>query len=151
MKYCSNIKAKTSTIAIISPTKVFLLSRAITFYLWEIPSSFLHMQQPHPSTMFSQSFKLNQVKQQKLFWMHYRSKFKGKIFMFLTWTSKLRHLGLDFGIFNCIFGFLTIQNLPVPIFMIFTHLYVKLSIILTWPLTSRSRASNLKRPFWAKF
>ena len=80
--------------------------------------------------MFSQSFKLNQVRQQKLFQMHYGSKFKVKIFMFLTWTLELRHLGLDFGIFNCIFEFLTIQNLPVPIFMMFTHLYVKLLIIL---------------------
>ena len=131
MKYCSNIKAKTCIVAIISPAKVFLLSRATTFYLQEIPSSFLHMQQPHPSTMFSQSFKLNQVRQQKLFRMHYRSKFKASIiFLFLTWTSKLRHLDLDFRIFNCIFEFLTIQNLPAPIFMIFTHLYVKLLIIL---------------------
>ena len=108
MKHSSNIKAQTSTVAIISPAKFFLLSRAITFYLREIPSSFLHMQQPHPSTMFSQSFKLNQVRQQKLFWMHFGSKFKAKIFMFLTWTSKLRHLRLDFGIFNYIFGFLMI-------------------------------------------
>ena len=71
--------------------------------------------------------------------------------MFLTWTSKLRHLYLDFGIFNCIFGFLTIQNLPVPTFMMFTHIYVKLSIILAWLLTLRSRASKVKRPFQAKF
>ena len=101
--------------------------------------------------MFSQSFKLNQVGQQKLFRMHYESKFKVKFFLFLTWTFKLRHLGLDFGIFNCIFGFLTIQNLPVPIFMMFTHLYVEFSIILAWPWISRSQASNVKRPFWAKF
>ena len=101
--------------------------------------------------MFSQSFKLNQVGQQKLFRMHYESKFKVKFFLFLTWTFKLRHLGLDFGIFNCIFGFLTIQNLPVPIFMMFTHLYVKLLIVLAWLLTLRSQASNVKRPFWAKF
>ena len=80
--------------------------------------------------MFSQTFKLNQVRQQKLIRMLYESKFKVNIFMFLTYTSKLRHLGLDFGIFNCIFEFLAIQNLPVPIFMMFTHLYVKLLIVL---------------------
>ena len=90
--------------------------------------------------MFSQSFKLNQVRQQKLFQIHYGSKFKAKIFMFLIWTSKLRHLGLDFGIFNCIFEFLTIQNLLIctsfydiytPICQVINHLSMAVNFEIT--------------------